>query len=167
VLTKHEKSHELKAETLEEETDIEKAETILVEGIDYEESDVRDATEILLQKEFPEVEDIEETTIEQEIIEEDEDFCFMQSHDLHTESLAMEPIIEEVVETEAITLATSDGQVVRVISRDQYDKLIQAANKNKTYKCATCNRTFASNPTYQAHFKEPWEKGGCLSMSTK
>ena len=30
VLTKHEKSHELKAETLEEETDIEKAETILV-----------------------------------------------------------------------------------------------------------------------------------------
>ena len=33
-----------------------------------------------------------------------------------------EPVVEEVVETEAITLATADGQIVRVISREQYDK---------------------------------------------
>ena len=38
-------------------------------------------------------------------------------------SLAVsEPVVEEVVETEAITLATADGQIVRVISREQYDK---------------------------------------------
>jgi hypothetical protein len=33
-----------------------------------------------------------------------------------------EPVVEEVVETEAITLATADGQFVRVISKEQYDR---------------------------------------------
>ena len=33
-----------------------------------------------------------------------------------------EPVVEEVVETEAITLATADGQIVRVISKEQYDR---------------------------------------------
>ena len=36
--------------------------------------------------------------------------------------LVNEAVNEEVVETEAITLATADGQIVRVISREQYDK---------------------------------------------
>jgi hypothetical protein len=31
-------------------------------------------------------------------------------------------VVEEVVETEAITLATADGQIVRVISKEQYDR---------------------------------------------
>ena len=31
-------------------------------------------------------------------------------------------MVEEVVETEAITLATADGQIVRVISKEQYDR---------------------------------------------
>ena len=33
-----------------------------------------------------------------------------------------EPVVEEVVETEAITLATADGQIVRVISKEQYER---------------------------------------------
>ena len=112
---------------------------------------------------------IEESAVEQEIIEDDEDFSFPQSHNLHSDTLGRlvsvvssiipssiiffsrpfflsfslgpfisfcpevfkyycicilvnETVNEEVVETEAITLATADGQIVRVISREQYDK---------------------------------------------
>lgn len=171
VLTKHEKGHEIRgAEGLDDETDvIHKAETILVEEMDYEDKDVRDATDMLLQKEFDQSiqVDIEETGVEQQIIEDDliqeEELSLMQSHQLHSDTLVSEPIVEEVVETEAITLATADGQIVRVISREQYDKLLQAASRSKTYKCDTCNRTFTAVSTYQEHYKLPWEKGGCIS----
>jgi len=165
VLTKHEKGHETKidSETVEEETDFHKTETILVEGIDYEEGDVQ-ATEILLQKEFSQ-EIIEESGVEQEIIEGDEDFSIIQAHQLHSDTLVSEPIAEEIVETEAITLATSDGQIVRVISREQYDKLLHAASKNKTYKCETCNRLFTSSQAYQDHYAKSWETGGCITTN--
>jgi len=171
VLTKHEKGHETRADTLEEETDIHKAETILVEELDYDDQDVKNATDMLLQKEFDEqtiqVEIDDSGVIEQEIIEEDfiqeEELSLMQSHHLHSDTLVSEAIVEEVVETEAITLATSDGQIVRVISREQYDKLIEAASRAKTYKCETCNRTFTAANTYQEHYNLPWEKGGCIS----
>jgi len=163
VLTKHEKGHSLKMEETIEEEDIQKAETILVDGLDYEESDVSTATEILLQKEFSQIRDndvIEEGELEEEIIEED--FNIMSSH-MHSDTLVSEPVMEEVVETEAITLATADGQIVRVISREQYDKLLSAANKSKTFKCETCNKTFTSQATYQGHFNLSWENGGCIS----
>jgi len=163
VLTKHEKGHSLKVEETIEEEDIHKAETILVDRLDYEDSDVSTATEILLQKEFAQIRDnevIEEGELEEEIIEED--FNIMSSH-MHSDTLVSEPVMEEVVETEAITLATADGQIVRVISREQYDKLLMAANKTKTYKCDTCNKTFTSQSTYQTHFNLSWENGGCIS----
>ena len=60
--------------------------------------------------------------------------------------------VEEVVETEAITLATADGQIVRVISKEQYDRLLAAASKNKTYKCDTCNRRFTNTTAFQNHY---------------
>ncbi|XP_023338084.1 zinc finger protein 90 [Eurytemora carolleeae] len=166
VLTKHEKGHEMKVEGMEEESDLHKTETILVESLEYEDKDVSDATEMLLQKEFQHVSEdvIEESAVEQEIIEDDEDFSFPQSHDLHSDTLVNEAVNEEVVETEAITLATADGQIVRVISREQYEKLVEVANKSKTYRCETCNRTFTNHNIYQAHFSEPWENGGCISQ---
>merc|ERR1712107_814975 len=54
------------------------------------------------------------------------------------DNLVCEPVVEEVVETEAITLATADGQIVRVISKEQYERLLAAAGKQKTYRCDTC-----------------------------
>ena len=60
--------------------------------------------------------------------------------------------VEEVVETDAITLATADGQIVRVISKEQYDRLLAAASKNKTYKCDTCNRRFTNTNAFQNHY---------------
>ena len=86
------------------------------------------------------------------------------------ENLVCEPAVEEVVETEAITLATADGQIVRVISKEQYDRwtedgkkmnrkinqnifrLLAAAGKQKTYRCDTCNKTFTNNAHFQQHF---------------
>ena len=64
--------------------------------------------------------------------------------------------VEEVVETEAITLATADGQIVRVISKEQYDRLLAAASKNKTYKCDTCNRRFTNTNAFQNHYNLRW-----------
>ena len=57
-----------------------------------------------------------------------------------------------MTETEAITLATADGQIVRVISKEQYDRLLAAASKNKTYKCDTCNRRFTNTTAFQNHY---------------
>ena len=58
------------------------------------------------------------------------------------------------METEAITLATADGQIVRVISKEQYDKLLAVASKSKTYKCDTCNRRFTNTATFQNHYNK-------------
>ena len=54
-----------------------------------------------------------------------QDFQIIEHKDIvavDESSLICEPAVEEVVETEAITLATADGQIVRVISKEQYDK---------------------------------------------
>ena len=61
-------------------------------------------------------------------------------------------IQSKVVETEAITLATADGQIVRVISKEQYERLLAVASKNKTYKCDTCNRRFTNTNAFQNHY---------------
>ena len=61
-------------------------------------------------------------------------------------------ISSKVVETEAITLATADGQIVRVISKEQYERLLAVASKNKTYKCDTCNRRFTNTNAFQNHY---------------
>ena len=85
------------------------------------------------------------------------------------------------METDAITLATADGQIVRVISKEQYDRLLAAASKNKTYKCDTCNRRFTNTNAFQNHYNLRsasalpgrhklssltcfrWEEGGCIN----
>ena len=68
------------------------------------------------------------------------------------DNLVCEPAVEEVVETEAITLATADDQIVQVISKEQYERLMAAAGRQKTYRCDTCNRTFTNNGHFQQHF---------------
>ena len=77
--------------------------------------------------------------MEQEIIQAEDDFKIIEHADiamddnlgryLETRPLCItaklsvcEPVVEEVVETEAITLATADGQIVRVISKEQYER---------------------------------------------
>ena len=92
---------------------------------------------------------IQEHNVEQEIITAEDEFKIIEHADiamddnLGTSDLATlasivsltstltnihhnfsvcEPVVEEVVETEAITLATADGQIVRVISKEQYER---------------------------------------------
>ena len=91
---------------------------------------------------------IQEHNVEQEIIQAEDDFkiiehadiamddnlgntFFWQMNTLHTYQMQMnmisffsvcEPVVEEVVETGAMTLATADGQIVRVISKEQYER---------------------------------------------
>ena len=82
---------------------------------------------------------IQEHNVEQEIIQAEDDFKIIEHADiamddnlgryLETRPLCItaklsvcEPVVEEVVETEAITLATADGQIVRVISKEQYER---------------------------------------------
>ena len=86
---------------------------------------------------------IQEHNVEQEIIQAEDDFkiiehadiamddnlgtfastcCSDQIYDNFVELSVCEPVVEEVVETEAITLATADGQIVRVISKEQYER---------------------------------------------
>ena len=62
--------------------------------------------------------------------------------------------VEEVVETEAITLATADGQIVRVISKEQYERLLAVASQSKTYKCDKCNRRFTNTTAFNNHFNK-------------
>ena len=55
-------------------------------------------------------------------------------------------MVEEVVETEAITLATADGQIVRVISKEQYERYtnhLREAFFGK-FKLSGCSRRRAS-----------------------
>lgn len=164
VLTKHEKGHEMKEgeEVIEEEnesdTETHHLGVDMMEEIEYEDTAAKDATDILLQKEFP------QDTVEQEEVIED-DFDIIQDGVLGSDSLISEPVVEEVVETEAITLATADGQIVRVISKEQYDRLLQVANKQKTYRCDTCNKTFTSASTFQQHYSLQWEAGGCIASA--
>ena len=83
---------------------------------------------------------IQEHNVEQEIIQAEDDFkiiehadiamddnlgtffCWSQKISNFVELSVCEPVVEEVVETEAITLATADGQIVRVISKEQYER---------------------------------------------
>jgi len=168
VLTKHEKSHVVREEmgTAERHIDIEYVDTdsVEVQEIDYQdEESVKQATDLLLQKELGE--EIVEGEVEQEIIQDEQDFKVIDHHDIvsvEEHSMHVEQV-EEVVETEAITLATADGQIVRVISKEQYDRLLAAASKNKTYKCDTCNRRFTNTTAFQNHYNMRWEEGGCIN----
>merc|ERR1712115_517826 len=146
--------------------DIEYVDTdsVEVQEIDYhDEESVKQATDLLLQKELGE--EIIEGEVEQEIIQDEQeskviehhDIVSVEEHGMHVEQ------VEEVVETEAITLATADGQIVRVISKEQYDRLLAAASKNKTYKCDTCNRRFTNTNAFQNHYNLRWEEGGCIN----
>ena len=92
-------------------------------------------------------------------------YSILPDDSLQNEVLVSEPVNEEVVQTESITLTSSDGQVIRVISKEQYERLLQVAKKNsKMVKCDTCNKTFTSESTYESHFEIPWEKGGCIKV---
>jgi len=165
VLTKHEKSHVIREElTSDNSLDIDTSDTVLVEEIDYgDEDSVKQATDLLLQKELAQ-EVIQEHNVEQEIIQAEDDFKIIEHADIAMDdNLICEPVVEEVVETEAITLATADGQIVRVISKEQYDRLLAAAGKQKTYRCDTCNKTFTSQVVFEQHFSLRWEQGGCIS----
>lgn len=178
VLTKHEKNHALKKSKYDEYDG--QCETIFVdEGIEYDDGD--GSTEILLPKDFTsgvvieeptiELEQEEELEIDEESSKDDEEvlgevYSILPDHTLQSEVLVSEPVNEEVVQTESITLTSSDGQVIRVISKEQYDRLLQVAKKNsKIVKCETCNKTFTSESTYESHFEIPWEKGGCLKVN--
>jgi len=168
VLTKHEKSHVVREEmgTAERHIDIEyvDTDTVEVQEMDYQdEESVKQATDLLLQKELGE--EIIEGEVEQEIIQDEQDFKVIDHHDIvsvEEHSMHVEQV-EEVVETDAITLATADGQIVRVISKEQYDRLLAAASKNKTYKCDTCNRRFTNTNAFQNHYNLRWEEGGCIN----
>jgi len=165
VLTKHEKSHVIREELGSENSlDIVDSDTVLVEEIDYEdEESVKQATDLLLQRELGE--EVIQDNVEQEIIQDEQDFKIIEHQDIVSmdENLVCEPAVEEVVETEAITLATADGQIVRVISKEQYDRLLAAAGKQKTYRCDTCNKTFTNNAHFHQHFSLRWELGGCIN----
>lgn len=163
VLTKHEKSHVIREELREEGIGLETSDTVMVEEIDYhDEESVQQATDLLLEKELVQ-EVICSDNVEQEIIQAGEDFNIIEEQEVPMEeNLVCEPAVEEVVETEAITLATADGQIVRVISKEQYDRLLAAAGKQKTWRCNTCNKTFTSQTLFQHHFTLAWELGGCI-----
>merc|ERR1712183_823951 len=165
VLTKHEKSHVIREEMGSENSlDIVDSDTVLVEEIDYEdEESVKQATDLLLQRELGE--EVIQDNVEQEIIQDEQDFKIIEHQDIVSmdENLVCEPAVEEVVETEAITLATADGQIVRVISKEQYERLLAATGKQKTYRCDTCNKTFTSQAVFEQHFSLRWEQGGCIS----
>merc|ERR1740121_3171314 len=87
-----------------------------VQEVDFEdEESVKQATDLLLQKELGE--EVIEGEVEQEIIQDEHDFKVIEPQDMiQAEEASMHvEQVEEVVETEAITLATADGQIVRVI----------------------------------------------------
>ena len=176
VLTKHEKSHIIREEMneiTEQSIGIEfvDSDNIEVQEVDFEDEDsVKQATDMLLQKELGE--EVIEGVVEQEIVQDEHDFKVIEAQDMIQEeeasmvSVDMFPDhfcsltcnyqhveqVEEVVETEAITLATADGQIVRVISKEQYDRLLAVASKSKTYKCDTCNRRFTNTNAFQNHY---------------
>lgn len=176
VLTKHEKNHAVKLKSrLEEEQD---GKVVMTDDIEYDDpDDITDLpTKILLPKEFTQGV-IEETAIELEQDETEledvevdgeqvleEVYSILPEHHLQSQVFITEPIQEEVVvQTDNISLSTSDGQLIKMITKDQYDKLIEAAQKNsKLFKCQLCNKNFTSDSTFQQHFDRPWGKGGCL-----
>lgn len=142
------------------------SDNVEVQEVDFEdEESVKQATDLLLQKELGE--EVIEGEVEQEIVQDDHDFKVIEAHDIVSmqEGDVVETVeqVEEVVETEAITLATADGQIVRVISKEQYERLLAVASKNKTYKCDTCNRRFTNTNAFQNHYNLRWEEGGCIS----
>jgi len=170
VLTKHEKSHIIREEmgniTDEQSIGIEfvDSDNIEVQEVDFEdEESVKQATDMLLQKELGE--EVIEGVVEQEIVQDEHDFKVIEPQDMiQAEEASMHvEQVEEVVETEAITLATADGQIVRVISKEQYDRLLAVASKSKTYKCDTCNRRFTNTNAFQNHYHLRWEEGGCIN----
>lgn len=169
VLTKHEKSHIIREEMneiTEQSIGIEfvDSDNIEVQEVDFEDEDsVKQATDMLLQKELGE--EVIEGVVEQEIVQDEHDFKVIEAQDMIQEEEASMHVeqVEEVVETEAITLATADGQIVRVISKEQYDRLLAVASKSKTYKCDTCNRRFTNTNAFQNHYNLRWEEGGCIN----
>jgi hypothetical protein len=95
VLAKHERSHVIREELGSESSlDIVDSDNVLVEEIDYE----------------------DEESVKQ-------DFKIIEHQDIVSmdENLVCEPAVEEVVETEAITIATADGQMVRMYPVEGYD----------------------------------------------
>ena len=89
---------------------------------------------------------IQEHNVEQEIIQAEDDFKIIEHADIAMDdNLVCEPVVEEVVETVAITLATADGQIVRVISKEQYERYINHLSlANLKLKISGCSRRRAS-----------------------
>jgi hypothetical protein len=60
-----------------------------------------------------------------------QDFKIIEHQDIVSmdENLVCEPAVEEVVETETITIATADGQMVRMYPVEGYDDNGQECNK--------------------------------------
>merc|ERR1711874_640274 len=99
-----------------------------VEEIDYgDEDSVKQATDLLLQKELVSEQVIQEHNVEQEIITAEDEFKIIEHADIAMDdNLVCEPVVEEVVETEAITLATADGQFFWLFIFFQYERLLAA-----------------------------------------
>ena len=89
---------------------------------------------------------IQEHNVEQEIIQAEDDFKIIEHADIAMDdNLVCEPVVEEVVETEAITLATADGQIVRVISKEQYERCVKSVEREFVkFKLSGCSRRRAS-----------------------
>ena len=156
-MNKHEKSHQMARETVTNTNTIDlefvDSDNVEVQEVDVEDFDsVKQATELLLRKEMGV--DLVEGEVEQEIVQDEHDFKVIEHSDIVEQVVEHVEQVEEVVETEAITLATADGQIVRVISKEQYDRLLAVASKSKTYKCDKCNRRFTNTTAYQNHFSK-------------
>jgi len=154
VMTKHEKAHVVREDLeVREDGDMEDISDHqpIMEEIVYDDNSFN-------EREVMTKEEVSEDNLESEIIQNEDDFLIQTEET----DLVCEPVVEEVVETEAITLQTSDGQLVRVISRDQYERILEAA-RNRTFKCETCNKTFATEHNLNNHYKLSWEHGGCIS----
>ena len=104
VLTKHEKSHVIREEMsgiTENPIDIEfvDSDNVEVQEVDFEdEESVKQATDLLLQKELGE--EVIEGEVEQEIVQDDHDFKVIEAHDIV--SMQEGDVVETVEQVEEV-----------------------------------------------------------------
>ena len=104
VLTKHEKSHVIREEMsgiTENPIDIEfvDSDNVEVQEVDFEdEESVKQATDLLLQKELGE--EVIEGEVEQEIVQDDHDFKDIEAHDIV--SMQEGDVVETVEQVEEV-----------------------------------------------------------------